>query len=203
MGSRITLLVIAGLVVGIIMIIVFATAFNSQSSTTSSTPRISSQEAIDIVENDLKRVTNEVGSKYGVEYIRITGIAVDVPKFANYTPSYVPIEEFKEKDMKLPLVRVGSNDNITVTRIFENGSSEYIGECHTSLLTYCGYRPPFELGYEGRLVYGIEMLVMSNDNPKTSLFYVVDATNGQIVDSTYVRMQNSQKVSEFLNTKHN
>jgi hypothetical protein len=125
-GSRIALAVITGLAAGIIMIIVFAVAFNSQSLTTPSTSRISSQEAIHIVENDLQRFNNEVGSKYGVDY-RISDIAIGVPKFANYTPSYVPFEEFKEKDMKLPLVHVGSNDNITVTRISENGSSEYIG----------------------------------------------------------------------------
>jgi hypothetical protein len=187
--------VIAGLSIGILLIVIFAlVSFNSSSKSTFS--ELSSDDAIRIVENDLKRVTEEIGSKYGVDYVIITGIAVDVPKFANYTPSYVPFEEFKEKHMKLPLVYVSSND--TVIHILENGSSQHIGQCHTGLLTYCGYRPPFELGYKGRLIYGVEMLVSSDDNMKTPLFYVIDAKNGQIVDSTYVRYEKEQQGLKLL-----
>jgi hypothetical protein len=146
--------------------------------------KLSQDDALDIVENDIQRWNSETGTKYGVDY-RITDIAVNVPKFANYTPSYVSFEEFKERDMKLPVVYVSSNG--TVIHVLENGTSEYVGECHTGLLTYCGYRPPFELGYEERLVYGVEILALSRDNPKVPLFFLVDAMNGQIVDSTFVR----------------
>lgn len=190
-GGRITLPVIAGIALGVVMIIAFAIVFNSPSGSNSSTlPRISSRDTIHIVENELQRFTNEVGMKYGVDY-RITDIAIDVPKFANYTLTYVSFKEFEEKNMKLPLVYVNSNG--TVFHILENGSSEYVGECHTGLFTYCGSRPPFELGYEGRLVYGMEVLALSKDNLKESLFYIVDAMNGEIVDSTHVRYEKVQQ----------
>ena len=117
MSGRISLPVFAGLAVGIGMIFILAIVFNSLNNSTSPTsPRISSDDSIRIVGNDILRWNREVGINYTV-----TDIAISVPKFSNYVPTYVPFKEFKEKDMRLPLVYVGSNSNVTVTRIFENG----------------------------------------------------------------------------------
>jgi hypothetical protein len=187
--NRITVVVIAALSIGILLMVIFALMpfillGNSAIS------GLSSDDAVRIVENDLQRRNS----------YRITDIAVDVPKFANYTLTYVSFNEFREHNMTLPLIRVGSNDNLTVTRIFENGSSEYVGECGTGFLTYCGYRPPFELDYEGKLVYEIEILASSNDNPKETLFYVVDAMDGEIVDSTLLRNDKVQQGLKILPT---
>jgi hypothetical protein len=149
------------------------------------TPRISSSDAIHIAENDIDRWNSVDGKKYGVNY-RITDIAVNPPRVLNETLDYIPIEEFRQEGGKLPLVYVSSN-NRTVLRIYENGTSENIGQCNTALSTYCGYLPPFKLDYQGRLVYGVHIQGLSKDDLKEPLFFLVDAKNGQIVDSTFAR----------------
>lgn len=194
MGGRISPPVIAGLIVGIGLIIILAVFVNlSTSSISPVTPKISSDDAIHIVGNDILKWNREHGINFTV-----TDIAIDVPRFSNYSPTYVSYQEFKKQDMKLPLVFVSPND--TIIQILENHTSKIVGQCHAGLrfLTYCGYLAPFELGYKGRLVYGVEMLGLSNDNQKEKRFYVVDAMNGQIVDSTYVRYVKEQQGVRLL-----
>lgn len=138
---------------------------------------LSQYEAIQIVENDFKSRQSD--------YDRINGIIV------NNTSGYVRIEEFREKNLQLPLVYV--HPNSTLIRI-NGGGQEHMGECNSGLFAYCGYLEPYNFDYKGRLVYGIEVLLWNQDNPPEAesgrgfpFLYIVDARTGEIVDSTFFR----------------
>ena len=142
-----------------------------------STANLSQDEAIRIVENDFKNRQSE--------YDRITGIVV------NNTSGYIRIEEFRERNLTLPLVYVHPNG--TLLRITLDGYED-MGGCNTGLFAYCGYLEPFNFDYKGRLVYGVEVLLSSIDNPPEAesgrgnpFLYIVEANTGEIVDSTFLR----------------
>ena len=95
---------------------------------------------------------------------------------------YVPIEEFEQNNLQLPLVYIPPNGSLIV--ITESGY-ENRGECNTSLSAYCGwYDDKYNFDYSSRLVYGVEVRV---DTGSGLAMYMVDATTGTIVDSTFLR----------------
>lgn len=139
--------------------------------------RLSQDDVISIIENDFKSRQND--------YDRINGIIV------NNTSGYVRIEEFEEKNLKLPLVYIHPNG--THFHVTDMGY-ENIGECNGGLIAYCGYMPPYNFDYKGKLVYGVEVLLFNEDNlPDVDyargfpFLYIVDANTGEIVDSTFLR----------------
>lgn len=139
--------------------------------------KLNQDEAIRIVENDFRNRQSD--------YDRITGIMV------NNTSGYVRIEEFHQKNLKLPLVYV--HPNSTLIHITDDGYKN-MGRCNTGLSAYCAYLEPYNFDYEGRLVYGVEVLLGNQDNPPEAesgrglpFLYIVDAMNGEIVDSTFIR----------------
>lgn len=147
-------------------------------------PELSTADAMRTIQDDLDKWNRDYGPDYDVTY-RVTDIAINRTTVAQQTLGYVSFEEFNDTNMKLPLVYIHPNG--TVLLASENGY-ENMGECGAGLSTYCGYLWPFNFDYQGRLVYGAEVLA-SNGSTKEPLFYVVDAVNGQIVDSTFLRMQ--------------
>ena len=139
--------------------------------------KLSQYDAIQIVEKDFKIRQSD--------YDGINGIVV------NATSGYVRIEEFWFKTLELPLVY--THPNGTLFRITGNGY-ENMGECNSGLIAYCGYLPPYNFDYKGRLLYGIEVLLSSEENlPDVDyargfpFLYIVDANSGEIVDSTFLR----------------
>ena len=140
-------------------------------------PRLSSYEAIQMVEKDFKSRQSD--------YDRINGIV------ANATSGYVRVEEFWFKNLPLPLVY--AHPNGTLFHITDNGY-ENMGGCNSGLIAYCSYLPPYNFDYKGRLVYGVEVLLSNEENlPSVDyargfpFLYIVDANNGEIVDSTFLR----------------
>jgi hypothetical protein len=138
---------------------------------------LSQDDAIRIVENDFMSRQSD--------YDRITGIIV------NNISGYVRIEEFRDKNLTLPLVYVHPNG--TLIQITDDGY-ESIGGCNTGLSAYCAYLEPYNFDYKGRLVYGVEVLLSYEDNPPEAdsgrgfpFLYIVDAMNGEILDSTFLR----------------
>lgn len=141
-------------------------------------PRISQEEAIRIVEIDFQSRQSD--------YDRINGIIV------NNTSGYVRIEEFREKNLQLPLVYVHPNG--TLIRV-NGGGHEHMGEC-MGRYAYCGYLEPYNFDYKGRLVYGVEVLLWNQENPPEAesgrgfpFSYMADARTGEIVDSDFLRTE--------------
>lgn len=132
--------------------------------------RISQEDAIRIAEVDLKVRLDD--------FHGITKIIV------NNTSDYVPFDEFEEKNLELPLVWVNSND--TLLRVTQDGH-ENMGQCDSGLTAYCGYLPPFDFSYRGKLVYGVEVVASYNEDYGVPFLYIIDAVTGDIVDSTFLR----------------
>ncbi len=150
------------------------------------TPKLSQEDAIRIVESDFKSKQSD--------YDRINGIIV------NNTSGYVRIEEFRERNLTLPLVYVHPNG--TLLRITNDGYGN-LGQCDMGLSAYCAYLPPFNFDYKGRLVYGVEVLLWNIDNPPEAesgrgfpFLYIIDANNGEIVDSTFLRDEKIRSMTE-------
>lgn len=166
---------ISGLSVMFILLYISTTYSVSQMIPTSA--KLSQDEVIRIVENDFRSRQRE--------YDRINGIIV------NDTSGYVKIEEFRARNLTLPLRYVDFSGN--QFRITEDGY-ENIGRCDSGFSAYCGYLEPFNFDYKGRLVYGVEVLLWNMDNPPEAesgrgfpFLYIVDANTGEIVDSTFLR----------------
>lgn len=137
------------------------------------TAALSQDDAIRIVEDDFRSRQNE--------YDRITAI------IAHKADRYVPIKEFRDRDLKLPLVYVHTNG--TPFDITENGY-ENLGQCNSGLTAYCGFLDPYFFDYRVRLVYGVEILLWHEEIVEARGFpflYIVDAANGEIVDSSFLR----------------
>lgn len=62
---------------------------------------------------------------------------------------------------------------------------EFRGICTEYRFAYCGYLPLYNFDYGSRLVYGVELLIDSDEEALIS--YMVDAVTGRIVDSTFLR----------------
>jgi hypothetical protein len=130
--------------------------------------RITQAEALSIADADLNERLSD--------YKGIVGI-IDTS-----WSKYVPVDEFQQNDLKLPLVYIPSNGSL----IFVTASGyENHGMCDTGLFAYCGWYAKYNFDYGSRLVYGVELKVDSNE--RTLVMYMVDATNGKIVDSTFLR----------------
>jgi hypothetical protein len=160
-------------------ILLYFSTTHSISSTIPTSAKLSQDEAIRIVENDFRNRQSE--------YDRINGIIV------NSTSGYVKIEEFRERHLKLPLVYVDPNGNLIRITV---GDYVNIGRCDTGTTAYCGYLEPYGFDYKGRLVYGVEVLLWNMDNPPEAdlgrgfpFLYIIDANNGEIVDSTFLRSE--------------
>lgn len=96
---------------------------------------------------------------------------------------YVPMDEFRGSNLKLPLVYVHPND--TLFMITDDGYQNR-GVCNSGIYAYCGYLPHFSFNYGSRLVYGVEVLIESDE---ALAMYIIDASNGEIVDSTFLRRE--------------
>ncbi|HKU49716.1 MAG TPA: hypothetical protein VJP79_07180 [Nitrososphaera sp.] len=130
--------------------------------------RITQDESILIADSDLKQRLPE--------YKGIVGI-VD-PSWSRY----VPLAEFEQKRLDVPLIYVPPNG--TLLMVTEAGY-EKRGACDTSLLAYCGWmEDKYNFDYGSRLVYGVELQI---DSQEALAMYMIDATNGRIVDSTFLR----------------
>lgn len=175
-GSAATVFISA---LSVIFILLYFSTTYSGSSAIPTSAKLSQDEAIGIVEEDFRSRQSE--------YDRINGIIV------NSTSGYVKIEEFREQNLKLPLVYVDPDGSlIRVT----NTGFENFGACNDVLVAYCAYLPPYNFDYKGRLVYGVEVLLWDRGNPPEvesgrgfPFLYMVDANNGEIVDSTFLRSE--------------
>lgn len=157
-------------------------------------PRISTIKAIQIIQDDINKQTRRYLG-YNQVSVRITDIAINRTKIAQNGLAYVSLEDFNKKNMKLPLVYI--NPNRTVFLVDESGYRS-MGECYTGLSTYCGYLPPYNLHYQNRLLYGAELQVAETGKNKGPEVYAVDAINGEIVDSYWLR---NDKVTNCISPK--
>lgn len=97
----------------------------------------------------------------------------------------------------MPLVYVHPNG--TLIQLTRN-ASENIGYCNSGLFAYCGYLEPYYFDFKGRLVYGVEVLLWHGDVGGEArgepFMYVVDAVDGNIVDSTFLRTEHYKETQE-------
>ena len=139
------------------------------------TGRVSQNTAIQAVERDLSGRKEE----YKIEQIA-TNAAGPGDKL-----HYVSLEEFRDQSLRLPLVYIHPNQ--TLIEVLGDNQYRKMGVCTTALVTYCGYLPPLNIDYKGHLVYGIEIMVLPKNGDSVGLFYLVDAINGRILDSPFIR----------------
>ena len=132
------------------------------------TARITQDDALLTADTDLKRRL--------ADYKGIVGIIN-----ANWS-GYAPVAQFENGNLELPLVYAHSNG--TLILVSEAGY-EIGGTCNgNSRFAYCGFLPSYGFDYGSRLVYGVEVTI---DSDEASAFYMIDAINGKIVDSTFLR----------------
>jgi hypothetical protein len=131
------------------------------------TARITQDEALRIADSDLAQRLPD--------YNGIVGI-MD-PSWSRY----FPVAEFDEKQLELPVIYVHPNG--TLLLVTDSGY-EKRGECNSGLPAYCGWYDKYDFDYGSRLVYAVELQVESQ-HPLA--MYMVDATNGRIVDSSFLR----------------
>ncbi|HEY8140422.1 MAG TPA: hypothetical protein VIE86_05005 [Nitrososphaera sp.] len=146
------------------------------------TAALSQDDAIRIVEDDFRSRQSE--------YDRITTI------IAHKADRYVPINEFRDRNLKLPLIYVHSNG--TLFDITESGY-ENLYQCDRGLTAYCGFLDPYFFDYRGRLVYGVEVHLWHGEVIGARGFpflYIVDATSGEIVDSSFLRSESKARSIE-------
>lgn len=146
------------------------------------TAELSQDDAIRIAEDDFRSRQSD--------YDRITAI------IAHKADRYVPIKEFRDSNLKLPLVYVHPNG--TLIDITSNGR-ENLGQCSSGLTAYCGFLDPYFFDYRGRLVYGVEVHLWNSDvigARGIPFLYVVDATGGEIVDSSFLRAESKGRSLE-------
>jgi len=135
-------------------------------------PQISQTEAIKTVENDLKsHVKNST---------KIFGIVNSI----GGQQKYVLFSEFQNNNKTLPLVFISTNDTLLT---INNSSLRVNGWCNMGNYAYCGYLQPFNLDYQSRLVYGFDILYGDDETNIEPGFYAVDAINGEITDSPFLR----------------
>ncbi|HKU50521.1 MAG TPA: hypothetical protein VJP79_11260 [Nitrososphaera sp.] len=183
--------VIAGLAVGISLVIILSVYVDERGSLGEHrSARISQDDAISIVEANLKDWNNHEGVVYGINYT-IADIAIDVPKTLGGHTTYISISEFEKQEVKLPLVYLSDNGTLILV---ENGRDTIIRQCINGLDYYCGYLWPFEIDYRESMFYSVQILALAKD--KEQLFFWVDANSGEIVDSTFVRMHTETKMSD-------
>jgi hypothetical protein len=133
-------------------------------------PKISQEQAIALVEDDLR-------AKYPDEFVKI--ILMEKPG-----NGYIPIEEFMQSKMQVRLIYIHPTGSL----VFIDGANIMPGYyCESGVYTYCGFAPPFNLNSKGRLVYGIDF-VWNSGQPDA---YAVDSITGEIVDSFSLRREAS------------
>jgi hypothetical protein len=166
-------LIIFILVIGIMFLFLYVSVTYS-AGLVIPTAALSQDDAIRIVEDDFRgRQT---------EYDRITAI------IAHKVDRYVPIKEFRDHNLKLPLVYVHPNGSLLDTT--ENGY-ENLGQCDSGRTAYCGFLDPYFFDYRGRLVYGVEVFLGNEqflEGRGFPFLYIVDAKSGEIVDSSFLRV---------------
>jgi hypothetical protein len=147
--------------------------------------RIPQEQAIQIADNDLR---NHLDDYHGILKIIV-----------NSTSGYVPIDEIKTKNMTLPIVYVSPSGQLI---LFNRGidhsvlDQENLGYCNEPLSAYCGFLPHFNFDYRGKVVYGVEVIASYDDAYGVPFLYIVDAVNGDIVDSTFLR---DEKIRSMTN----
>jgi len=164
-GSSILIFV---LVMGVMfMMLYFAMSYSNEGPIP--TARITHDDAIRIADHDLKLRLSD--------YRGIVAI-IDPSK-----SRYVPVDEFRKNGMQLPLVYVSPNG--TLMLVTDSGYENW-GYCDSGLYAYCGWYAKYYFDYGSRLVYGVEVKIESEEGLS---MYMVDATNGRIVDSTFLRSE--------------
>jgi hypothetical protein len=144
-----------------------------------SKPRISQEQAIEIADNDLRK---HLDGYHGITHVIV-----------NNTSGYVPFDEFKSKNMALPVVYVSPEGELI---LLAPTGYDNLGYCTDALYSYCGFMPHFNFVYEGKLVYGVEVAASYGEAHGVPFFHMVDAVNGEIVDSTFLR---SEKIRSMEN----
>jgi hypothetical protein len=131
-------------------------------------PKITREQALSIVEDDLR--------KRHPDFDKIAMILYDNEE------RMITMDEFWSRNLDLPLMYIHSSGTIIFV---VNGTQAEMGYyCDSARYPYCGFQPPFNLDSKGRLVYGIDILWNTG-----SAIYAVDALNGKIVDSSYLRAE--------------
>lgn len=99
---------------------------------------------------------------------------------------YVPLAEFEQNHMNMPLVYVLPNATLLMVTEEEKdgGGFENKGYCNSGLFAYCGWYDKYKFDYGNRLVYGVKVQI---DSQEALAMYMIDATDGKIVDSTFLR----------------
>lgn len=131
------------------------------------TPRITQEQALQIADADLKQRLSD--------YKGIVGI-IDTS-----WERYIPVAEFEENHLDLPLVYVHPNGSLILVT---DTTYENKGTCDSGLFAYCGWYDKYNFDYGSRLIYGAEIQI---DSDEALVMYMIDATNGKIVDSTFLR----------------
>lgn len=170
-----TLSVVAALIA--LGVVAINTALN-QNILAGITPRISQEEALKIVEDDLRR--------HYSDFKQIGGIVME-------SMTYIPMSEFYSKEMKLPLIYI--HPNATLIKI-KGGERTVLYKCEQGVYPYCGFLSPFNLNSKGRLIYGLDIYWVSHSNDKIPDIYAVDAITGEVVDSSFLRSESRSKNAE-------
>ncbi|MCI0562537.1 MAG: hypothetical protein MN733_28970 [Nitrososphaera sp.] len=166
------------LVVGMMVALLYLSTTYSTEITFTTEPRLTQDDAIRIADADLSSRLDD--------YDGIKGI-ID-----NEMARYVPFEEFNRENLGLPLIYVHPNGSLI--HITANGYRN-MGYCSSGLFAYCGYLPPYSFDTTGKLVYAVEV---KTDVDVILFMYIIDAMDGKIVDSTFLRTaaKNPQGIEE-------
>jgi hypothetical protein len=160
----ITLIIIIGGITGIILYQIDLEVQHIPKAT------ITQSQAIQIVENALQeRFSNST------KIMRISG-------GESTSLHYISFSEFMSKNESIPLVYVYPNGTLLTVN---NAPELFQGKCMMVQNVLCGFLPPINLNYESRLIWIFDICYGKKDGEGSPIIYMVDATSGHIVGSSF------------------
>lgn len=164
MADGLSVPIIAGLAVGIAIIILFSLTFKTASVPTS--PTLPQKQAIDIAAQDL--TTKYIKNPENIKIYTIIG---------HGDAAYIPAENFTKQNWILhPLVYVSTDGAFYII----NATTHVATKCHSP---YCPLPEKAMKTIEGRLAWVVDLASACKNYPEhaTYLQYAIDAENGEIL----------------------
>jgi len=134
-------------------------------------PKISQFQAIDVVQNDLRRLHPDFSELYIVDDAR---------------HNYLSLSKFEQNHQHLQLVFVHKNGTILLVNSTD-GKALVWYQCNDyNLLPYCSLVQPNNPDHIGELVYAVDLSWISTKGIDVPDLYIVDAMNGKIISSSNI-----------------